>query len=95
MKKEQILTKVNLSDSFGKTLNKIQRVAMKTLSKKSVNRFLKVSANDAAECDGMDGILFNGQYFDWRLFNIKKKEIILAFLDYFNEEELDIIYSNL
>ena len=95
MTKEKILEKVDLRQEFGAILNYIQDVAYDNLPTKSVNRFLKESREDAMECEGTDYLLLNGQVFDWKEFDYKKKEIVLAYLDYFTGRELTIIYNNL
>ena len=83
-----ILNKVNLKQNFGYTLNHLQDVAEQVLTKKEFNAYLVKSSNDANMCEGMDGILLNGQYFDWRTFEFKQKEIVSAWLNYFDEEQL-------
>ena len=88
MEYETILSKVDLNEDFGKTLNYLQDVAEKVLTKREFNRYLKVSNRDIQECDGMDGILFNGQYFDWKEFNYKQREIVSAWLGYFSPDQL-------
>lgn len=93
--KEKILEKVNLKKGFGKVLNHIQDVAFDHLSETSLRRYTKLSRADARDCEGCDFILLNGQVFDWKEFDYKTREIVLAYLDYFNEKELTIIYNNL
>ena len=83
-----ILNKVNLKQNFGKTLNKLQDVAEKVLTKKEFHTYLVKSNLDADMCEGMDGILLNGQYFDWRTFEFKQREIVSAWLNYFDEKQL-------
>lgn len=95
MEKEKILDKLNLKQSFGFLLNRIQDVAFDNLSETSLRRYTKLSRADARKCDGYDFILLNGQVFDWKEFNHKTREIVLAYLDYFNQQELAIIYNNL
>jgi hypothetical protein len=95
MDKRKILEKVDMSEEFGVILNTIQDVAYDNLPAKSVNRFLTASYADAEECDGCDYILLNGQVFDWKEFSSRKKEIVLAYLDYFTSREIETIYNNL
>ena len=83
-----ILNKVNLKQNFGYTLNKLQDIAEQVLSKKEFHTYLVKSSLDADMCEGMDGILLNGQYFDWRTFEFKQREIVSAWLNYFDEEQL-------
>ena len=82
-----ILCKVNLKD-WGRALNKLQDVAEKVLPKKEFKSYLIKSNADMDKCDGMDGILLNGEYFDWREFTYKQKEIVSAWLRYFDEDQL-------
>ena len=77
--------------SMGEALNLIQDVAESVLSKKRWKQYLTASNKDADECDGMDGMLLNGEYFDWREFNWNKNAIINAFLRYFTEDEINKI----
>lgn len=83
-----ILNKVSNNKSFGFTLNHLQDVAEQVLSKKEFHTYLVKSSLDANMCEGMDGILLNGQYFDWRTFDFKQREIVSAWLDYFGEDQL-------
>lgn len=84
---ETIVKKVKAYD-LGYSLNHIQDVAEQTLSKKRWHQYLIASNNDAEQCDGMDGLLLNGEYFDWRSFGPKKDNIVRAYLRYFTENEL-------
>ena len=82
-----ILIKVkNLN--MGQALDFIQSIAEHVLSKRRWRQYLIASSQDAEECDGMDGILLNGEYFDWKEFEWNKNKIILAYLRYFTEEEI-------
>lgn len=87
-----LLTKVkglnDKSTSFGVILNRIQDKAEKVLSEKEWNNYLRASSKDADRCAGMDGILLNGHYFDWKEFEVNKKQIVSAYLDYFSEAQL-------
>ena len=93
--KQKIIAKLNLMIGFGKCLNFIQNIAECVLSKKEWKEYLIASNKDAQACDGMDGILLNGRYFDWRKFDSHCEEIVLAYLDYFNDAQLKLIYERL
>lgn len=84
---EIILAKAKNLD-MGQALNLIQDIAERVLSKKRWEEYLIASSNDANECEGMDGILLNGEYFDWKEFGWNKNSIIKAYLRYFTEEEI-------
>lgn len=89
-----ILTKAkNLN--MGQALNLIQDIAEKVLTKRRWRQYLVASNKDAQECEGMDGLLINGEYFDWKEFECKKNNIILAYLRYFTEDEIKIISVNM
>ena len=75
-------------DNWGYGANHIQDVAEKVLTKKEFNAYLKKSNKDVDACEGMDGQLFNGQYFDWRQFETQGVQILSAFLDYFDDVSL-------
>ena len=77
--------------SMGKALNTIQDVAERVLSKRRWRQYLIDSSKDAKECDGLDGILLNGEYFDWREFTRKKDDMVKAYLRYFTDDELTLI----
>ena len=81
--------------SMGESLNCIQDVAEKVLDKRRWRQYLIASSNDANECDGMDGLLLNGEYFDWKVFEVKKDNMIDAYLRYFTESEVKRIGANL
>lgn len=85
-----ILNKVKNLD-MGHSLNRIQDVAEQILSKKRWEQYLIASNQDTQECDGMDGMLINGEYFDWRSFRPQKNNIVRAFLRYFTDAEIEKI----
>lgn len=87
---EMILKKVKGLD-MGHSLNHIQDVAEKVLSKKRWNQYLVSSSQDAEDCEDMDGLLLNGEYFDWRSFSPQKNNIVRAYLRYFTEDEISKI----
>ena len=95
MLKQKIIAKLNLNKGWGKCLNVIQDIAEKVLPKKEWLSYLKSSWEDAQACKGMDGVLLNGQYFDWRQFETHSREIVLAYLNYFSDEQLQLICQNL
>lgn len=88
---EKILKKVDSKSEIGATLNYLQDVAEQVLSEKEFTLYLVKSTKDMDECEGMDGMLINGQYFDWREFNFKQREMISAWLSYFSESQVDKI----
>ena len=83
----EILKKVEKLD-LGHALNHIQNTAEKVLSKRRWYQYLVASSKDAQECDGMDYLLINGQYFDWKEFGWNKNAIVMAFLEYFTNDEI-------
>ena len=85
-----ILNKVKNLD-MGYSLNRIQDVAEQVLSKKRWKQYLIASNQDAQECEDMDGMLLNGEYFDWRSFGPQKNNIVRAFLRYFTDDEIEKI----
>ena len=87
---EIILKKVKGLD-MGHSLNHIQDVAEKVLSKKRWHQYLVSSSQDAEDCEDMDGLLLNGEYFDWRSFGPQKNNIVRAYLRYFTEDEISKI----
>lgn len=91
--KENIILKLNQFelDNWGYGANHLQELAESSLSKKDFNKYLIKSNRDMNACDGQDGVLFNGQYFDWREFSFKGPQIINAFLDYFTDDNLHSI----
>lgn len=87
---ENIVKKVKCYD-MGYSLNHIQDAAEQVLSKKRWQEYLEASNSDADKCEGMDGILLNGEYFDWRSFGPQKNNIVRAFLRYFTDSEIEKI----
>lgn len=85
---ENIIIRKVKNLNMGAALNHIQDVAEQILSEERWDSFLIATNVDASECEGMDGMLLNGEYFDWREFEFKKNEIIRAFLRYFTYEEI-------
>ena len=77
-----------MNNNWGKVCNNIQDVAFDVLPEKSLIRYTKLSQKDIAICDGADFVVFNGQYFDWREFGYRSRDIVSAFLDYFTEQDL-------
>lgn len=84
---EIILTKLKKLN-MGKSLNLLQDIAERVLSKRRWREYLIASNKDVQECEGMDGLLINGRYFDWKEFETNKNSIIMAYLKYFTEEEV-------
>ena len=89
-----IVKKVRPYD-MGYSLNHIQDVAEQVLTPKRWTEYLIASNADANECEGMDGILINGEYFDWKEFGPHKERIVRAYLRYFTDDELVLIANAL
>ena len=81
--------------SFGEVLNNIQDLFEDVASKAEWREFLRKSNKDAEKTEGSDGMLINGVYFDWKEFHTRRNEIIIAFLGYFNDDQLSRIYKRL
>lgn len=88
--REEILKKVNTTN-WGKACNILQDIAFNVLTKKSLVRYLHNANKDVEECEGLDGVLLNGKYFDWKEYDYNYKAIINAYLDYFTDNELNLI----
>ena len=80
---------------WGAILNRIQDAAEIALPKKNFETYLKKANIEQEKTEGSDGVLFNGEYFDWREFDSKRLEIVRAYMRYFSESELNMIYSQL
>lgn len=96
--KEKIVEKLKQqrpNEGWGKTLNYLQGVALKVLSPRKANAYLRKSNDDARQCDGMDGLFINGKYFDWKVFETQKYDIVRAFLDYFDYDTLVALYEKM
>ena len=92
---EEIIKLVDLSDGWGKACNQIQDAASETMTVLQWNAFALRQDKDMQECDGSDYIIFNGQMFDWKVFEPKKVEIVKAYLSYFSEPQLVKILAHL
>lgn len=90
MPEEKIIQKVKHLD-LGNSLNHIQDVAERVLSLRKWTRYVAKSHKDYVACEGMDGIFLNGQYFDWKEFEIHKDDIVKAYLRYFDESDIQLI----
>ena len=85
-----ILNKIDWSKNWGKICNEINDVAYQVLTAKEFED-IRIKQNvDALDCADMDGVLFNGCYFDWRQFS-NTKMIVKAFLKYFTSKQLELI----
>lgn len=85
-----IIQKVKHLD-LGNSLNRIQDVAEKVLTPRKWVRYVAKSHKDYVACEGMDGILLNGEYFDWKEFTYNKDNIVKAYLRYFDENDIRLI----
>ena len=63
---------------WGAILNRIQDAAEIALPKKNFETYLKKANVEQEKTEGSDGVLFNGEYFDWREFDSKRLEIVRA-----------------
>ena len=91
---DAIIQKLGKKD-FGEAANKINEIAKKVIEKKEFARITRNQQKDLDECDGMDGMLLNNEYFDWKEFETRKNDMIRAFLRYFDIFQLQVIYLNL
>lgn len=80
---------------WGAILNRIQDAAEVALPKKNFEAYLNKAEIDAAATEGSDGVIFNGEYFDWKEFDSKRIQIVRAFMKYFSTGELNMIYAEL
>lgn len=94
MLEEQIIQKLG-TRTFGKAANKINRVAQEVLPKEQFHKITDKQNDDINECDGMDGMLLNGEYFDWKEFETRRDDMIKAFLRYFDTQQLQLIADKL
>ena len=94
MLEEQIIQKIG-TRTFGKAANRINRVAQKVLPKAQFQRIVVKQNKDVKECDGMDGMLLNNEYFDWKEFETRRDDMTRAFLRYFDTQQLQLIADNL
>ena len=90
-----ILSILDLSQGWGKACNKIQDVAYKTMTISQWNAFAIRQERDYMECEGSDYVVLNGHYFDWKEFDCKAADIVLAYLSYFTEPQLEKILKYL
>lgn len=88
MTKYELLKYLNMGQSWGKICNQVQDAAEKALTDTAWNTYIRRANHDLKQCEGSDFVLLNGQCFDWKEFDSKKTEIVLAFLEYFSETDL-------
>lgn len=80
---------------WGAILNRIQEAAEQVLPMKSLEDYINKAVKDEAASEGTDGVIFNGEYFDWREFDAKRVQIVKAYMKYFTTGELNMIYTQL
>lgn len=80
---------------WGAILNRIQEAAEQVLPMKSLEDYINKAVKDEAASDGTNGVIFNGEYFDWREFDAKRVQIVKAYMKYFTTGELNMIYRQL
>lgn len=78
---DAINKKFGKSEGWGAIFNYIQNTAEKVLTKKEFNKFLEITGNEFEQCDGQDGQLVNGVYYDWKEFQTKRDEMVCGFID--------------
>ena len=88
MTKYELLKHLNMNQSWGEICNQVQDAAEKALTDAAWNTYIRKANHDLEQCEGSDFVLMNGQYFDWKEFDSKKTEIVLAFLEYFSGTDL-------
>ena len=74
---------------WGAILNRIQEAA------EQVEDYINKAVKDEAASDGTNGVIFNGEYFDWKEFDAKRVQIVKAYMKYFTTGELNMIYRQL
>lgn len=95
MIQEKIISLLDRSKGWGKACNQIQDAAFETFSAIQWNTFAARQEKDFNKCGGSDFLIMNGRYFDWKEFESKETEIILAYLSYFTDSQLEKIYKYL
>lgn len=95
MNKYEIIELLDRSDGWGKACNQIQDAAFEVLTDSEWDAFAIRQERDYQNCEGSDYLIMNGQYFDWRQFKTKETDIILAYLSYFTEPQLEKILKYL
>ena len=95
MFREKIMSKIPIEGTWGSVLNDLQDVAYDVLTREEILAYLEKEEADEEKAGGNDGVLFNGDYYDWREFNTKRNNIISSWLSYFPEESLEKIYKGL
>ena len=94
--KATIIAKLKVKpNDWGKACNKIQDTAEKVLSKNSWLSYLKASNKDMKISEGCDFVVFNGDFYDWKTFSYKSINIVSSFLEYFNDNDLQLICNSL
>lgn len=93
--KQNIVDKTQDSRGWGHVCNTIQDVVFDEFNEKELQEYCEKAQKDAEECEGSDFVTFNGQYFDWKEFNRRCDDIVKAFLDYFDNNQLNKIAKHL
>ena len=88
MIQDEIIELLDLSQGWGKCCNQIQDAAYETMTVLQWNAFALRQEKDMNECEGSDYLILNDHYFDWKEFDRKAREIVMAYLSYFTEPQL-------
>lgn len=95
MYQQEIFYLLDRSCGWGHACNQIQNAAFHTLPLSEWNGVALRQEKDIQDCEGSDYLIMNGQYFDWKEFEIKEVAIIMAYLSYFTDLQLKKILNYL
>ena len=84
-------------NEWGKWADLIQDIAseLPTMTKEHWDEIYAHMKTDIDACEGQDGTLINGNYYDWREYTTRRNEILRSFLDYFDDETLKGVFNQI
>lgn len=91
------LVELNQKNSFGEWANLIQDIAMDvpSMTEDHWDMIYDRMEADVQDTEGQDGILINGNYYDWRQFETQRNDMIRDYLRYFDDQTLKEVYVEL
>ena len=92
-----VLVELNQKNSFGEWANLIQDIAseLPTMTEDHWDRIYIRMQSDIDATEGTDGVLLNGQYYDWKEFTTKRNDMIRDYLRYYDDKTLKGVYVEL
>ena len=94
--KQSILVQLkNDQREWGTILNDLQSKIVATIGDRKYRKYNHIIEEELKLTEDQDGIMFNGRYFDWKMFGTHKTQIVDAWLDYFPDNILSQVTNKI